>query len=228
VKVLTYNLYWWNLFKKRKGNWRSAGRLIAESSRDDEFDFMAFQECEDPERVLWDAKMEGLPGDYETIPGGHAIAIAYRKSAWTLLAAGAEEVGEDSKAQYYGKRSAEWARLQNENGLVVFFVNHHGPLPISAGGGCTGSAAALNMMQVIAGNAHQDDRIILVGDFNAKVDSSRIQELERRLHRVYTGTAMDGVDHVFSNCDIASANVSARNLGSGGSDHDALSVVFNF
>jgi len=44
------------------------------------------------------------------------------------------------------------------------------------------------------------------------------------MHRLYTGASFGGVDHVFSNCG-GSHVVSRRNLGSGGSDHDALDVV---
>jgi hypothetical protein len=44
VKVLSYNLYWWKLFKTEHGNWGSAGKLIAASSVDEDFDLVAFQE----------------------------------------------------------------------------------------------------------------------------------------------------------------------------------------
>merc|ERR1712129_484501 len=84
-------------------------------------------------------------------------------------------------------------------GKTVFFVNHHGPLKVSQGGGCTGSATSLNIMKVIASNAHSDDVIILLGDFNAGLGSSRVRELERRLNRVHSDYMFAGVDHVFSN-----------------------------
>merc|ERR1719401_1469627 len=109
-------------------------------------------------------------------------------------------------------------------------MNHHGPLPVGWGSGCTGSATAINIMRVIAEHAHPDDAVILVGDFNAETDSSRIQELDRRLNRVFSGTELGGVDHVFTNC--AGDAKKEVNLGKGrgefGSDHDALSVTFKF
>merc|ERR1719499_1932486 len=95
------------------------------------------------------------------------------------------DVGEDSRDQYYGKRSAMWVRLRNAEGKTVFFMNHHGPLRVSEGGGCTGSAAALNILKVIGENARAEDAIILTGDFNAQSFSSRIRELDRRLNRVF-------------------------------------------
>ena len=41
---LSYNLYWWNLFIRHRGGHRSAGRLIARTSGEEMYDFMAFQE----------------------------------------------------------------------------------------------------------------------------------------------------------------------------------------
>jgi len=227
VKVLTYNLYWWNLFDRHGGSDRSAGRQISSTAGTaqypEQYDFMGFQECEDVRRVLGDA---GMGNDYETIDGGYAIAMAYRKSRWSLLDHASVEVGEDSRDQYYGKRIAMWARLQNGDGKTIFFMNHHGPLKVSQSGGCTGSATALNIMRVIGENAHSEDAIILVGDFNAQRGSSRIQELERRLTRVFSGDCMGGVDHVFTNCgDGARGEILGKGKGNHKSDHDAVSVT---
>merc|ERR1712176_918688 len=106
-----------------------------------------------------------------------ALGIVYLKSRWSLLGSGHEDVGEDRSWQYYGKRAAQWARLQHQNGSVVFFINHHGPLPVSASGSCAGSATAYNIIRVIAENAHTDDVVMLVGDFNAQPHSSRFTTL---------------------------------------------------
>lgn len=229
VKVLTYNLFWWNLFNQHQGSHRSAGRLIAETAGSEGYDLMGFQECDDRYRILGDAKAEGLQGDWEALDGGHAVSLMYRKDRFSLLASGSQDVGEDSHKQYYGKRGAVWVRLQHQDGTKVFFVNHHGPLPVSYGGGCTGSATAHNIMRLIAEHAHQGDAIILTGDFNAEPWSSRIQELSKRLHKVFSGSSMGGVDHIFSNC---AQDQKGENLGKGrghhGSDHDALSVTFHF
>eukprot|EP00445_Apocalathium_hangoei_P093665 CAMPEP_0204248440 /NCGR_PEP_ID=MMETSP0361-20130328/99163_1 /ASSEMBLY_ACC=CAM_ASM_000343 /TAXON_ID=268821 /ORGANISM="Scrippsiella Hangoei, Strain SHTV-5" /LENGTH=395 /DNA_ID=CAMNT_0051221703 /DNA_START=51 /DNA_END=1237 /DNA_ORIENTATION=- len=274
VKVLTYNLFWWNLFGRRGGDGRSAGKLIAQTAGSEGYDLMGFQECDDRSRILGDAKAEGLQGDWEALDGGRALGLMYRKdrfqllesgaedvgedssvqwygkrsAVWVrlrhvdgttlglmyrkdrfqLLESGAEDVGEDSSVQWYGKRSAVWVRLRHVDGTTVFFINHHGPLPVSASGGCTGSATAHNIMRVIATHAHAGDAIILTGDFNAEPSSSRIQELSKRLYKIYSGTSMGGVDHIFSNCGNWESGAQGNNLGTGGSDHDALSVTFNF
>jgi len=222
LKVLTYNLFWWSLFQERHGNGQSAGRKIAETSGPEQYDVMGFQECDDVDRVLGDAHNQGLAGEYELINGGHALAAAWRKSRFTWLAEGKEDVGEDHPDQYYGKRAAQWVRLRHNDGQTIFFVNHHGPLPVSRGGGCTGSSTAFNILKLIATHASATDIVILVGDFNAEAHSSRIQTLDSYIDRVFSGTRMNGVDHIYSNCPVAST----ANLGTGGSDHDALSVSF--
>eukprot|EP00929_Paragymnodinium_shiwhaense_P032646 TRINITY_DN18066_c0_g1_i1.p1 TRINITY_DN18066_c0_g1~~TRINITY_DN18066_c0_g1_i1.p1 ORF type:complete len:756 (+),score=149.41 TRINITY_DN18066_c0_g1_i1:93-2360(+) len=225
VKVLAYNLFWWNLFGQRGGEDGRAGRKIASNSGGEEFDFIGFQECDDINRILGDAKRWGLSGDYGHLSGGRAIAIAYRKSRWTLISSGVEDVGEDSREQWYGKRSAHWGRFRHRDGRTVFFANHHGPLPVSKSGGCAGSATAYNIIRMIAENAHSTDAVFLVGDFNAQPWSSRIQSLDKYMHRVYTGSSHGGVDHIFSSCG-GSHVVKSENLGTGGSDHDAITTVF--
>lgn len=217
VKVLTYNLFWWNLFGQRGGNGGSAGRLIAGTS---DIDFMGFQECDDVNRPLRDA---GLTGHYGTLRGGHALAIAYRTASWSLLAQGRRNVGEDRRDQYYGMRGVHWGRFRHQSsGLTAFVMNFHGPLPVGTGGKYGGTGTADNILQVLRESAQSHDAIIFVGDFNQPAHASMITHLDRHLHRLYTGRSFGGVDHVFSNCGSA---VSARNLGTGGSDHDALEVT---
>jgi len=231
VKILNYNLFWWNLFERRHGENGRAGRKIASTSQPEEYDFMGFQECKDVNRVMRDAKRHGLSGDYDTlslVKDDRALGLAYLKSRWNLIASGWEDVGEDSSQQYYGRRAAQWARLQRkDDNATAFLINHHGPLPVSASGGCAGSATAYNILRVIAQNAHVSDLVILVGDFNAQHHSSRIQTLSKHMNKIFSGTSHGGVDHIFSNCGEGSAIVSATNIGTGGSDHDALNVVLN-
>mmetsp|Transcript_69630 Transcript_69630/g.112230 ORF Transcript_69630/g.112230 Transcript_69630/m.112230 type:complete len:462 (+) Transcript_69630:73-1458(+) len=222
VKVLTYNLFWWNLFDRRKGNGQSAGKLISENGQ---YDMIAFQECDDVWRVLGDA---GLASTFTPIDGGHAIALAYRTAAWERLSDGKEEIAEDSRAQYYGKRSVVWARLRNvATGKVVFYLNHHGPLPVNSGGACGGQATAYRILKTVGLQAHGDDLIVVVGDFNAGPDSDTVKALQRKMNLIVTGRKLGAVDHIFSNCGGASVK-KVRNLGDGGSDHDALDVTFEF
>jgi len=227
VRVLTYNLFWWNLFTRHYGSGKSAGKLIARTAQSHPYDIMAFQECDSKDRILADAVSSGLPNEYETIDGGRAIAVAYRRSTWRKLSSGVADVGEDSRKQYYGKRAAMWVRLQHKDSdKTVLFVNHHGPLPVSDRGGCTGTANALNLMRLIGRTAHTNDAIILAGDFNAQPWSSRVHEMDKHLHKVFTGKAMRGVDHIYTNCaEGAVGEILGKGDGKWKSDHDAVSVT---
>ena len=128
--------------------------------------------------------------------------------------------------KFYGRRSVLWARFRNiETGAMVFFMNHHGPLPVNSGGLCGGRATAYNILRVAGYFAHPGDDVVLVGDFNADPTSMTIKELSNHLGRAYTGKSFNGVDNFFTSCGRL-AHV--QNLGTGGSDHDALRATFDF
>lgn len=218
LKVLTYNFFWWNLFGQRGGAGGIAGKLI-QSNSNPPFDVMGFQECEDVNRVLQDG---GL-GTYPSIQGPHAICVAWSPK-WEKLADGAKEVNEDQPG-LYGRRAAMWVRLRNtENKQTLFFINHHGPLPVDTGGLCGGSATAFNLLQIVGLNAYRGDIVVIVGDFNQGPNSETVQSLSQYIDHVYNGVSFGGVDNFLSNCDGSKAT--AQNLGHGGSDHDALAVMW--
>jgi len=213
LKVLTYNLFWWNLYGLRGGNGDSASNLIKHNGP---YDVMGFQECDDPWRVL---NAAGLGGTHDVVPGRHATAIAYDKRRWSKLGGGSEEVAEDRWEQHYGRREVGWVRLRNKaSGRVVFAVNHHGPLPVNTGGLCGGEATAYAILKVMGTKARRSDFKLLLGDLNADKDSVTQSSLRRKMHRI----AHNWVDAVFASCPGGRV----RNLGNGGSDHDAIEVGF--
>lgn len=216
VKVLTYNLFWWNLYGQRDGNLGSASKVIADAAPD----VMGFQECEDVTRVLNEG---GMGETHAAVVGPYAIAMAYRTSDWELLGKGDQDVAEDEQEQYYGKRAVQWMRLRRVgDGKVIFFANHHGPLRLNSGGRSGGAKTSANIAAVISSNSQPGDAIVLVGDFNADPTSETIKSLQGTYPRAFTGTSFNGVDHFFTPLEV----VSKQNLGNGGSDHDALACVF--
>lgn len=226
VRLLTYNLFWWNLFRERGGEDGRAGKLIAAAASApgaSAFDFMGFQECEDVERVMNDAGLGATFGTYHNTD--MAIAIAYNVVRWEVVTSGSAQVAEDSQAQYYGRRTVMWARFREKaTDRMVFFANHHGPLPVNSGGFCGGPATAYNLLRVLSFHAHPGDAILLVGDFNADPTSATVRTLADHMDRAYTGDKFNGVDNMFAAC--AQISGQGQNLGSGGSDHDALSATF--
>jgi hypothetical protein len=224
VKVYSHNLFWWNLYQRRGGNGRSAGRLLAQTSGPQEYDILGLQECGDVKRYLNDASREGLREQYGSIDGGWGLAIAYRESRWSAISSGAEIVSEDTRQQYFGTRAVQWARLRRNDGKIVLFLNHHGPLPINSGGRCGGTNTGYNIMKTIANNLHAGDAVIMVGDFNSKSSSSLFAVLDKHMYRTITSGGW-GIDHILSSCGDDSV-IDARELGKGGSDHPAMNAVF--
>jgi endonuclease/exonuclease/phosphatase (EEP) superfamily protein YafD len=216
VNILSYNLYWWNLFNIRKGNGNSAGNLIMKSENKQAFDVMGFQECDDVKRILYDAK---LTDKYIAINGQHAHGLIYN-TIWNLLDKQSIDVGEDRSDQYFGKRIVSFVRLQHKlTKNTLFFVNHHGPLPVNTGGLCGLEAVAYNILKVIGKYSHISDSIVLVGDFNCNKNSITINILKMYMYHIHNSDSFGGVDHIFAS---SNSIVSTENLGTGGSDHTAI------
>eukprot|EP00931_Biecheleriopsis_adriatica_P102352 TRINITY_DN77333_c0_g1_i1.p1 TRINITY_DN77333_c0_g1~~TRINITY_DN77333_c0_g1_i1.p1 ORF type:complete len:600 (-),score=112.11 TRINITY_DN77333_c0_g1_i1:148-1947(-) len=223
IKVLSYNLQWWKLFGAEQGNGGSAGKLVAKSHGEMPFDFMGFQECQDKERVLADA---GIAGAFETFQDESAHCMAFRKAAWRLIANGYVHASHDTYWNNYGVRGTQWMRLMHvESERTLLFMNHHGPLSVNSGGVCGGVATARNILKIATTHGEAGDIIILVGDFNSNAASYTLQELRKRLHHTCSGGVLGGLDNVLTNLPV-SALTECKDLGSGGSDHHALSAIF--
>jgi len=224
IRVLTYNLFWWNLFDIRHGNNGSVGRLIHEASHSEGFDVMAFQEAGD---IWWPLGQAGLKKDEHDQVQAHGLAVVWRPAAWKKLANGLYAVAEDTAQQHYGKRYIIWVRLQNSlTNRTMLFANTHGPLPVGTGGLCGGNTTGSMILGLLKKQKEPEDLIVLTGDFNAGHSSDTFRTLSDKIHHIFTGQSFGGIDHFFSNC-AGDFIANTTNLGSGGSDHDALTVTWN-
>jgi len=133
---------------------------------------------------------------------------------------------QQKKGQNFGQRTGAWVQLQHKKtNETVFFMNHHGPLPLSTGGQWGGPATAYNLLTLIKEEAKKDEPVFFVGDFNSVATSDTVRQVGCGLNNVFSGTKFGGVDHIFSNLGKAHV-VGTANLGQGGSDHDAISAMF--
>merc|ERR1719195_1484854 len=99
-------------------------------------------------------------------------------------------------------------------------------MPVGSGGVCGGDSSAYQILKLISLRAKCGDALMLIGDFNMGPGSATITRLQQRLQIAYSGKSMgQQVDYVFWNLP-QSAMLDAKDLGSFGSDHDALSVTF--
>eukprot|EP00928_Gymnodinium_smaydae_P065458 TRINITY_DN485_c0_g6_i1.p1 TRINITY_DN485_c0_g6~~TRINITY_DN485_c0_g6_i1.p1 ORF type:complete len:519 (-),score=76.00 TRINITY_DN485_c0_g6_i1:929-2485(-) len=227
IRVMTYNLYWWTLFGKKGGG--GSGNLIRDANKQGAIDFLGFQECDDVGRVM---RMANLGGDYAHFSPGSSLGFAYRRSKWDMIpgSKGMKYVTQDAQnsplpTKY--KRYVGFARFKNkQNGMTVLFANFHGPLPNYGMAG--GTERAGKLVNVLRGEMRQGDAVILVGDFNQGPNTDFVRHVSGNfLTKMYTGRSFGGVDHFFSSCP-QNRLVSKRNLGGGGSDHDALTIQLKF
>merc|ERR1712048_730080 len=221
VKALTYNLFWWNLFGQRGGAGGSAGKLVKSAAEGDSFDVVGFQECDDPNWIMGDAGM--TTEEYDYVRWG-SNTLAFKRTRFEKQAQGdGEFVAQDFGAYSY-RRGAHWVRLQEKaTGNKLFVMNHHGPLPVNTGGRCGGEATAYNLLAMIKKYSEPGDALLFMGDFNADGGSETVKSLQGYMDHVFN----DWVDNFFSNCG-GDAVKETKNLGKGGSDHNALMTIIEY
>jgi len=222
LSVLSFNLFWWNLFGVRDG-----GNLTTVMKERGPFDMMGLQECEDLRRILRESGNNCFNGY-----GGDTVYSAWDPRRYKALSKGKAAVAHDRADEDYGLRYLEWVRLRDDSsGRVVFFANHHGPLPRNTGGKYGGKSVASNIMKQINENSEPTDTIILVGDFNTSPSSETSRELQKSLTLVASVTAnFDNADHVYTNYVGLQKDPKIISWPQSltGSDHDSLQVIFKF
>jgi len=259
IKVLTYNLEWWENYQQfHPPNTLNPalGENIVVDDKIQHFDLMGFQECEDINVTMSSAKGSGLAGDWGTF-GLHegksiSIGMAWNKASFDLISSGKEYITEDVQGtDYYGKRAAQFVRLTHKaSGAKVFFLNHHGATPVNTGGVCGKKATAYNILKTIANNAMKGDLIFMTCDCNAWSlfqppneplspwkYNEEIGTVACHLPHSFTSASKGagdvwGIDNFFSNCAVPSKKgATVMNagtiMGKGGSDHYALSLVYD-
>lgn len=141
-----------------------------------------------------------------------------------MLGQGGGYVGGDVQ---FGIRLAQWIRLRHKRtGRFLLAVNHHGPTPLNTGGVCGGKSVAFILAKIIMMQGRPGDMVVLLGDFNAGMTAATIISLKEHLTISGHGDPKNVIlDYIFSNLPPQAVS-SSRNLGGGGSDHNAISVTF--
>lgn len=229
LKVMSYNAEWWHVIEQMGGNGNGIAKTVMGAENPEPIDILGFQEFYDPwyglTRPGYDARalLDAYTFIRGEVGGPVGTIISFRKSEWALIARGQHYVAKDKPGpMYYGERIMLWVRLYSlRTGKTLFVANHHGPLPVNTGGVCGGAVTAANLLRVIGSNAQPGDAIILMGDFNADGSSQTIGAVSKYLHRNF-----GGIDNIFTNLPQSSVFAPIQ-VGSGGSDHNAITVVLN-
>jgi hypothetical protein len=214
IIVVSFNLFWWNLFGQRNG-----GNFSNVFKQNGPYDLMGFQECDDINRVLNDSGYGCFEGY-----GNFAVKQAWNPIRFNFISKGGRQISLDkNKPEGHGKRYGYWVRMKDDTSdNIIFHANLHGPLDVNTGGKNGGKQFSSDIITFIEENSKPTDTIFLTGDFNNDDNSEAIRELKK----TYTLVASDWMDHIFTNGVGINSNTEIKIIRNSGSDHNGLRVKF--
>jgi len=206
IKVVSYNIYWWNAF----GQNPSKGRQITSNIRYNlQADVLGLQECDNPGLI------QSRTGYSPASKFSGAQGVLVRPGLFTVGETGSRDIRATGK---WGPRYVTWVQLTHRrSGRTFWHFNTH--WCVHSGGGRTCSAdkryvGARNMLRVIRERAGGAPAII-TGDFNAGQGESGPRHF---LQNGFSLAQWNWVDGVF----YSTAHWRVRSAGRGeksGSDH---------
>jgi len=163
VKVVSYNLYWWNAFGQNP--WK--GTRVSNNIRDSlQADVLGVQECDDPSLI------QSRTGYAPASPFKGAQGVLIKPSLFEVGNTGFSDLQATGK---WGPRYVTWAQLTHKaSGRTFWHFNTH--WCVHSGNGRTCSAqkrftGAQNMLAVIRQQAGSAP-VVITGDFNAGMGES--------------------------------------------------------
>jgi len=230
LSVVTQNLWWWRLFGELGG-----GDFFEVFARYGTYDIIMLQECEDVNHIRDGLEEEYGDTDnaiqhqtYQTYGHDNCIGFLWDEDRFDLLDQGHVDVGEDKRGQpkYCGMRPLGWVRLfDKDSGRNIFLANHHGPLPKDTGGETGGKAVASAIASEINKHKEPDDFVVLGGDFNSRIGSTTMNELQYRYGYQLQGS--DSVDHILTLGDGGiAASPEVVIIDGTGSDHSGVKTTW--
>lgn len=163
IKVVSYNLYWWNAFGQNP--WK--GQQITDNIKNRlQADVIGLQECDNPGLI------EGRTGYKEASPFAGAQGTMVKSGLFDVGDTGAQDIGAAGK---WGPRYVTWAELTHKaSGRTFWHFNTHWCVHNGNGRTCGPGkryAGAKNMLQIIREKARQAP-VIITGDFNAAMSEA--------------------------------------------------------
>jgi endonuclease/exonuclease/phosphatase family metal-dependent hydrolase len=206
VKVVSYNIYWWNAFGQNPANGRKITDNIRYTLRPD---VLGLQECDSPSLIQ---SRTGY-ARASTFSGSQGVMV--RPGLFTVGDEGSRDIGATGK---WGPRYVTWAQLTHrQSGRTFWHFNTHWCVHSGNGQKCSADkryTGARNMLRVVrerAGGAP----VIITGDFNAGEGEKGVRHF---LENGYSMGKWNWVDGVL----YSTAHWRTRSAGTGekaGSDH---------
>eukprot|EP00930_Biecheleria_cincta_P002754 TRINITY_DN103750_c0_g1_i1.p1 TRINITY_DN103750_c0_g1~~TRINITY_DN103750_c0_g1_i1.p1 ORF type:complete len:591 (+),score=76.80 TRINITY_DN103750_c0_g1_i1:73-1845(+) len=170
IKVVSYNLYWWNAFGQNP--WK--GSKITDNIRNNlRPDVLGLQECDSPGTI------QSRTGYERASKFSGAQGVMVKPDIFTVGDSGSQDIGATGK---WGPRFVTWARLTHKaSGRSFWHFNTHWCVHSGNGRTCSASkryTGAKNMLEIIREKA-ANEPVIITGDFNAGLDEEGPQHFLR-------------------------------------------------
>eukprot|EP00435_Cladocopium_sp_Y103_P011829 s1932_g3.t1 len=165
VKVVSYNLYWWNAFGLKENGWKRDG-ILRNIKSDLRPDTIGFQECDSPELLKSRTGLEVA----SKFAGAQGIMVKPEK--FRVLSAGSRDLEATGR---WGKRYMTWARLEDpQNQHRFWHFNTHWCVHSNASHVCDedtryrGAKTMVKAIHELVGSPPEP--VVVTGDFNAEMD----------------------------------------------------------
>jgi len=181
IRVVSYNLYWWNAFQQN--SWKSQG--IVDNIRDNlRPDTLGMQECEDPSQI-----QSRAGGYYAASPFAGGQGVSVKPGVFSVEASGSRDL---QATGYWGPRYVTWAKLRHSaSGRSFWHFNTH--WCVSDCDQWKRFGGAQNMVSTIQQMAGGEP-VVVTGDFNAGQSEPGIQHF---LQNGFAIAEWSWVDSVF-------------------------------
>eukprot|EP00435_Cladocopium_sp_Y103_P038544 s138_g10.t1 len=206
VKVVSYNLYWWNAFDQN--SWKSDG-IIANIKDNLKPDTIGLQECDSPSEIK---RRTGFLSKASKFEGAQGVMV--RQGRFRTSDKGSRDLEATGK---WGPRYVTWVKLTDQStGKSFWHFNTHWCVHSDSKNTCNEDVryrGARNMVRAIRDVAG-DSPVVITGDFNARMREKGPQHF---LDSGFKLAVNDWVD-----CIFYSHHWTLRREGKGsssGSDH---------
>lgn len=215
IKVVSYNLFWWNAFDQNPGK---SDRIVA-NIKNMQADTIGLQECNDPGTIMSrTGNMYGVVSPFRDNQG-----VMVKPGLFTVEAQGSRDLQARGK---WGARYVTWAKLRHApSGRAFFHFNTHWCVHSGNGYTCDSGVrhtAAKNMLRTIRDVAGASSPVLITGDFNAGMGERGPQELLRNGFGLAKNSGVDAIFYSKGHWSV----VRASEGDAANSDHRPVIVDF--
>jgi len=209
VKVVSYNLFWWNAFGQNPWKGQKVTDNIKNNLRPD---VLGMQECDDPRLI------EQRTGYVAASEFAGAQGVAVKPGVFRIGNRGKQDIQATGK---WGPRYVTWAQLIHSSGRTFWHFNTHWCVHSGNGHHCDANTrynGAKQMLQIIQQRT-QGAPAIITGDFNAGMSEPGIEHFKQNGFKLVIS---EWVDAIF----VSEGQWKVHNTGRGDGAHSDHRPVF--